>query len=133
MKDENPDHWEWIRTSILMPDGSWATEDKTRTIDTIEIRRLNQHWHEKHHYLYVTCHGINQSCMAYIRVEEREWIHKPTGHRKIVKDIGVDFQQELGTEAGSWKGGVVGCSYEMFPDETPVQTLRRMEKERTFR
>jgi hypothetical protein len=133
LKDENPEHWDWIRTSLLMPDGSWATEDKTRKVDTIEIRRLDQHWHEKHHYLYINCYGENQSCMAEIRVEEREWLHKPTGKTKIKRDISVEFDGELGTQAGSWKGGVVGCSHEMLPGETPLQTLRRMEKERTFR
>ncbi len=34
--------------------------------------------------------------------------------------------------AGSWKGGVLGCGYEMKPGETPKQTLRRMERERVF-
>lgn len=132
-KDQNPENWEWLRTSILMPDGTWATEDKNRTVDTLEIRRQNLHWHEQHHYLYINCYGVNQSCMATIHVEEREWLHKPTGRHKIAKDISVDFDGELGIQAGSWKGGAVGCNYEMKEDETPLQTLRRMEKEKSFR
>jgi len=132
-EDDDPNNWDWVRTSLLMPDGSWATEDKTKQIDLIEIKRLNQQWYEKHHYLYITRHGNNQSCMAQIRVEEREWVHKPTGNRKIKRDIDVQFENELGTQAGSWKGGVVGCSFEMLPNETPLETLRRMELTRTFR
>lgn len=132
-KDENPDNWEWLRTSLLMPDGSWATEDKNRKVDLLEIQKSKSHWHEQHHYLYIDCYGRNQSCMCTIHVEEREWLHKPSGKHKISRDISVDFDGELGTQAGSWKGGTVGCNYEMRDDETPLQTLRRMEKERSFR
>lgn len=33
----------------------------------------------------------------------------------------------------TYKGGTTGCSYEMKPGEIPLQTLKRMEKERRFR
>lgn len=42
------------------------------------------------------------------------------------------YTGEVGERAGDWKGGTLGCSYEMLPRETPEQTLRRMEKERKF-
>lgn len=48
------------------------------------------------------------------------------------RGIDVDFDGEVGERTGSWKGGTVGCSYESRPGETPVQTLRRMERERRF-
>lgn len=132
LKDENPNNWEWLRTSIMLPDGAWATEDKDRKVDALQVRMDKKHWFEKHHYLYINRYGQNQSCMAEIRVEEREWLHKPTGGHRIKREIGVEFESELGTQAGSWKGGIVGCSCEMLPGETPLQTLRRMEKDRSF-
>lgn len=47
--------------------------------------------------------------------------------------IEVAFSDEVGERAGSWKGGCVGCSYEMKPGETPRHTLQRMQAERRFR
>jgi hypothetical protein len=46
--------------------------------------------------------------------------------------IDVRFSDEVGERAGSWKGGTVGCSYEMKPGETPRHTLSRMQRERRF-
>jgi len=46
--------------------------------------------------------------------------------------IEIEFSGEVGERAGSWKGGCIGCSYEMMPGETPSQTLRRMQRERRF-
>jgi hypothetical protein len=46
--------------------------------------------------------------------------------------IDVAFSGEIGSRAGSWKGGCVGCSYEMRPGERPQDTLRRMQRERRF-
>lgn len=124
-----------IRTSYLMKDGTW-----------FHVNKQNENWYyheggmkyiddgkwsESHNYLYLTSSGTNQSCIATISVEEREWI-TDEGDRKIYKCIEVAFAGELGKEAGSWKGGVVGCNYEMLPNETPLQTLRRMELNRTF-
>jgi len=39
---------------------------------------------------------------------------------------------EVGERTGEWKGGTTGCGYQMLPNETPLETLRRMEKERKF-
>lgn len=50
----------------------------------------------------------------------------------VDRSINVSFNDEVGERSGSWKGGCTGCSYEMLPGETPLQTLRRMEKERKF-
>jgi hypothetical protein len=40
--------------------------------------------------------------------------------------------KECGERKGSWKGGTLGCSYELLPNETPLDCLKRMEKERKF-
>ncbi len=51
---------------------------------------------------------------------------------RVSYSINVQFDGEVGEEAGSWKGGCVGCGYSMKPGETPLDTLRRMERERKF-
>jgi ribulose bisphosphate carboxylase small subunit len=53
--------------------------------------------------------------------------------RRPVETIDIRFSDEVGSRAGSWKGGTVGCSYEMKPGETPQHTLMRMQRERRFR
>lgn len=52
--------------------------------------------------------------------------------RRLSRYINIDFSDEVGERSGSWKGGVLGCSYEMQRNETPLDTLRRMERERVF-
>jgi hypothetical protein len=49
---------------------------------------------------------------------------------RIRTTIGVEFNDEVGERSGSWKGGTLGCGYEILPNETPLMCLRRMEKER---
>lgn len=54
------------------------------------------------------------------------------GHR-IVNSINVEFNREMGDRAeNSWKGGTIGCGYDMKPGESIASCLRRMERERTF-
>lgn len=121
--------WKWHRTSVLLKDGTWLHDLEG---NRIEIREQGQEfWSETHPYRNVTQNGREQLCNATIQVWEREW--RWNGVSKIDKDIDVSFDKELGREAGSWKGGVVGCSYEIKEGETPLQTLRRMEKERQFK
>jgi hypothetical protein len=69
-------------------------------------------------------------------VEEREW--RPRWFKwtslfaRKRKTINVDFNDEVGERTGSWKGGTLGCGYDLLPNETPLECLRRMERERKF-
>lgn len=126
------ERWVWMRTSLLLKDGSWEHEKKGDKKWFFEEPYLSKRWEEKHPYLYILSNGTCQSRTATIHIEEREWINEITGDRKINKDIQVEFDKEVGPAIDTWKGGVVGCSYTMLENETPLQTLRRMEKERTF-
>lgn len=69
-------------------------------------------------------------------VEEREWRPKWltwTGLFKHVRrNIEIEFSKEVGKGKGSWKGGALGCGYEIKPGETPLECLQRMERERKF-
>jgi hypothetical protein len=52
------------------------------------------------------------------------------GSRK--KKKGGGGGKEAGKRKGSWKGGTLGCGYELKKNETPLECLRRMESEREF-
>ena len=90
---------------------------------------------ETYDYTYTLKNGTVQKRKADVRVTRMEWrarwwpvIHK----RKVSTSINVTFDEEVGEGTGSWKGGCVGCGYEMNEAETPKECLRRMERERKF-
>lgn len=86
----------------------------------------------KHPYRYVFRDGTEQHRVATIKVETRRWTRPWLPRERISRAIDVKFDQEIGERTGSYKGGCVGCGYEMRPSETAVDTLRRMERERRF-
>ena len=129
----------WIRTSALKNDGTWIDETKNNRNMSFydELKWKDILLIEKYTYRYITKDGTLQECEATIRVEEREWRWKwfkwLKYTRKTYKCIDVSFKVEIGEGKNSYKGGVTGCSYEMLPNETPFQTLKRMEQEKRFR
>ena len=87
---------------------------------------------EAHSYRYTLSSGEVQERVATIKPEytllTRPWFP----FKKEIRAITIDFNKEVGEQTGSWKGGVMGCGYHMLPGETPLDTLRRMERERKF-
>jgi len=88
-------------------------------------------------YKYVCRDGtIQDDIIATYSVEEREWRWKALRWlpwpRKVSRCISVEFDKEVGEERGSWKGGTIGCGYEMRVGETPDECLYRMQRERRF-
>ncbi|MDE4189661.1 hypothetical protein [Phaeobacter gallaeciensis] len=134
---------EFYRKSVLMKDGTWlddlvpARRDGIKTWQQFRDEVEANGHKETHSYAYVLRNGKVQKRDATLTVEEwewrRRWLMWTPLFAKIRKEIDVQFSGEVGERSGSWKGGCVGCSYEMKPGETPLDTLRRMEKERTFR
>ena len=88
---------------------------------------------ETYDYEYTLKSGVVQHVEATIRTEEMEWRRWWLPWRKIWHGIHVEFDDEVGERAGSWKGGTTGCGYELLDGETPLKCLRRMEREREFR
>lgn len=87
-------------------------------------------------YAYILKNREIQNRKAKVHVERmthraRWWPIIP--RQKVSTYIDVEFDQEVGEETGSWKGGCVGCSYQMKWGETPERCLSRMEHEREFR
>lgn len=154
-----PWSWEWSRTSKMKYDGTWMHDTKKSRTDFYKQEIKDQIWHETYPYTYVLKNGKIQQRFATVCVEEREWkwrLFQWLPFPKMVrKTINVDFSYggpiereilfekighpikqnhsgEVGERAGDWKGGTLGCSYLMKGGETPLDTLRRMEREREF-
>lgn len=132
--------WDHLRTECLTKDGKWvlapsfllgvdryvAWEDDPRAFI------------ERHPYTYVLRSGKVQERIATVTVKRWEWtwkISKMIGlefPKMIRRSIEVQFNDEVGERSGSWKGGCLGTCQEMWYGERPVDTLRRMERERRF-
>lgn len=80
--------------------------------------------------------------IARCNIEEREWVRGSWGWlrailkyvpgcRAIKREIEIQFRDEVGKEKGSWKGGVVGTSFEMLPGETMTQCWERFCNDRS--
>ena len=69
-------------------------------------------------------------------VEEMEWRRKwfkwSDKFSKVRRSIRIEFQGEVGKGKEDWKGGCTGCGYDLLPDETPMECIKRMEREREF-
>lgn len=83
-------------------------------------------------YRYVCRDGEVQNVIATVFVDRMTWRRKWTPLRLVRTSIDVSFSKEVGEGRGSWKGGCIGCGYDMRPGETAEQCLRRMEQDRSF-
>lgn len=92
---------------------------------------------EHHPFVYVLRSGEIQNRTATIWGEEMEWrwlwLQWLPWPRKIVRSIHIDFDDEIGERTGSWKGGVMGCSFDWRNGESMKSCLQRMQHEREFR
>lgn len=87
---------------------------------------------ESHPFRYVLRSGEVQDRTATIQAERRVWTRWWLPFKRESRYIDIAFSDEVGEKSGSWKGGVLGCGYEMLPGESPLDTLRRMERDREF-
>ena len=115
---------------------------KGKRDDPMTIIAMPWQWRHREHkiltepesssYRYMLRSGKVQECTATIKVESRLWMRPWFPFRRLSRYIDVCFSDEVGEQSGSWKGGTIGCSYTMRIGETPLDTLRRMERERVF-
>lgn len=120
------------RHEVRLPDGSWVpfvgSWEQGKQPDGREEFSFP--------YRYTLKNGQTQERTAKVFVDRRAW--RPRWFtwtplfEKSRQSIDVEFSDEVGERTGSWKGGCIGCGYEMLPGETAEQTLRRMERERVF-
>ena len=134
---ELPWAYQWVRTSILLKDGTWDHETKKNRKNYYENEWKEKRHTEQHTYKYTLENGIIQGRIAEVTVTEREWRpkwFKWTGFfSKNRRSIDVEFNEEVGEGSGSWKGGTLGCGWDLLPGETIKNALSRMEEERKFR
>lgn len=119
-----------VENKLIAKNGKW--------IDSLgwELDRLVRK-EESFPYTYTLRSGDVQNRTATVSVSRRVWYWRLFKKLKVGPKIDsttldVSFDGEVGERSGSWKGGTIGCSYEMKKGETTEQTLRRMEKERLF-
>lgn len=124
---------EWVRTSILLKDDTWAHETKGS-----RECFYNDEWKSKQKgwkYDYTDSYD-GEIVPTTIYIEQREWRPKWlmwTSLFNMVKtDIDIHFSKEVGSRKGSYKGGVLGCSYGLNKGESAIDCLKRMERERKF-
>jgi hypothetical protein len=43
----------------------------------------------------------------------------------VRRNIDIEFNKETGPKKGSWKGGIIGTSEEIAPNEAPIEAIRR--------
>ena len=75
---------------------------------------------------------VVQERIATVKEERRLWTRPWLPHKRESHYIDINFDKEVGERSGSWKGGVMGCSYDMLPTDNALTALRRMERERRF-
>ena len=87
-------------------------------------------------FTYTTVGGEVQRTTATCHVEVREWRPRWFMWTKLFchvrRDLEIEFDDEMGNERGSWKGGVMGVSAPITQEEIDkldfVSPLRRYEK-----
>jgi len=134
---------------------NWVTWDLpfvTWNFDNHQIKDKNNKWRkiekkespweikekealaESYPYHYTLSDGTVQKVTATCTVEKRIWRRKWAYPLTMVRTcIDVAFDEEVGPRRGSYKGGTVGCGYDMLPNETIKDCLKRMENERVFK
>jgi len=125
---------EWMRTSILLKNDTWEHETKSNRKDFYkdEWKQKRKSWT----YDYTDSYD-GEIILTTIYVGEKEWRPKWLKWTKLFniinRYIDVEFSKECGRKKGEWKGGILGCSYILLPNEEPLDCLKRMEKERKFK
>lgn len=120
-------HWikdkdlNWVKMKFKQNDGRPDSWDFRKDGAYVEV----------HPYKYTLNNGVVQERTATCTVEKRLWHRKWFPFlKKQSHVIDIEFDDEVGERSGSWKGGTLGCSWDMLPDDTILTSLRRMERER---
>lgn len=126
--------WEWshVKHEVRRHDGSWVPY-----VGSYETsKEPDGRWEGTYSYVYTLKSGEVQERSATVYVCRREWrwrwIMWLPWPRIKRQSIDVTFDDEVGERTGSWKGGTIGCGYDMRPNESPLDALRRMEADRKF-
>lgn len=127
-------YFDWSKVIVFPLEGSGLSNGQHHFV--METPCPDGRWFGVFRYTYVLRSGEVQERLAAIWESRWEWRWRwfmwLPWPRLVRHDIEVEFNQEIGEEVGSWKGGCTGCSWDIKRGETPEQALRRMERERKF-
>lgn len=130
-----PWQWDHCLCEVRRADGSWV-----KKVASYENLPPDGREYQTFPYRYVCDNGEVQEVMATVHVERRTWTWRWFKWLRLPfpkmtrQSIDVSFSGEVGDRAfTSWKGGCIGCGWDMRFGETMEQTLKRMESERRFR
>jgi hypothetical protein len=126
--------WDWhtLAYEHQLADGSWVEVLTRLGFDGVKTEPYT----EVYSYEYHLKRGEVQKRAA--TVSKRRHVicyraFKRLGWPRWIKEsIEVQFDDEVGERSGSWKGGTIGCGYDLRKGETMLAALRRMERERKF-
>lgn len=123
---EMPWSYQWYRTSILLKDETWINEFKGDRKDFYDSKWDSQRWIIKAEYL--DTHD-GEVVGATLKITEREWRRKwlmflPLFNR-IYKSLEVEFDKEVGSRKGTWKGGTIGTSFKIEAKESIFDAMER--------
>lgn len=131
-----------VRREVINTKGYLEKESDYKWEDGKLIKSEDDRQEYTDTYTYTLKSGEIQNRIAKYYVGEMEWrwrifhwLYKKgikLGPKVVSRTISVTFNDEVGERTGSWKGGAMGCGYEMKPNELPYDCLRRMERERKF-
>lgn len=122
----------WIREKRQINDrdviGDW------RKVDTdAHLYRKDLAYVEAHPFTYILNNGTIQNRTATCTIEKRKWHRKWFPFLTLTKQvIDIEFDEEVGERSGSWKGGIVGMSHDLLPNERIQTCLDRLKRERTL-
>lgn len=124
-----------IRHQVECESGMVDYDTLMKREDKTYVALKDNEYVHKYHYDYKdSFDGTIVPCTYW--VEEREWRRKWLTWCKIGRIvrryIEIEFDGEVGKGKESWKGGCIGCSYDLLAGETPEECIKRMERERKF-
>jgi hypothetical protein len=115
-------------------DETWAQETKVNPRNEQGFRLLSiREWPSARKYVrrftYTTRYGAMQTAtLTAYRERVREvyhWLRWFPFAGRDVDGLLIEFNEEMGSERDSWKGGVIGTSQTMLPGETVSQSIDR--------
>lgn len=123
----------WNRTEIYDVRGNLRFVERKGEKTCDERYKTQNQIKVSYPYKYVLKNGEVQDRDVKVHVSNVVWTRKWFPFLEVnMRCIDVEFSDEVGEQTGSWKGGCIGCSYELRDGESTEECLRRMERERKF-
>lgn len=122
--------WRFARHTLYNSDGSIAWEDIGQRTSWDQMHAAEDRI-EKQVFRFRDFDG--EEIEARTHVEEREWHFGTKSFRwlswfrrpRIRRSMDIKFSKEVGREKGSWKGGTVGHSIDIEPNESQFSAFGR--------